>query len=226
MKELVKFSANSDSTAGYLSRPEDRKGPGLLVIQEWWGLVDHIRDVCDRFAAAGFVALAPDLYHGESTSSPDQAQKLYMALNIDHAGRALRGAADFLHHHPAVSPGKVGVVGFCMGGQLALYAAQEHGDRIACAVDFYGIHPSVPIEPKRIGAPVLGHFGERDQSVPVDRVKALAAEVQAAGGSFEVHFYDAGHAFFNDTRPTVFAPDAAQLAWQRTLDFLHAHLGH
>jgi carboxymethylenebutenolidase len=111
-----------------------------------------------------------------------------------------------------------------MGGQLALYAAQEHGGTLACAVDFYGIHPNVRIEPSRLRVPVLGHFGTRDSSVPVDAVKRLQADVTAAGGKFTAHFYDADHAFFNDTRPQVYHAAAARIAWQRTLEFLRANL--
>lgn len=224
MGSLVAFRANGAAAQGYLALPPEENGPGIVVIQEWWGLVDHITALCDRFADAGFVALAPDHYHGQQTQSPDQAAKLFMALNIAEAGKEIRGAADFLLAHPAVTGPKVGVVGFCMGGQLALFAAAHHGDRVGCAVDFYGVHPKVPIDPAAVTVPVLGHFGTRDESVPVAHVKRLAEEVRAAGGSFEVHFYDAGHAFFNDTRPQVYAPGAADLAWVRTLEFFRKHL--
>jgi carboxymethylenebutenolidase len=224
MGTMVTFPANGGTVQGYLSLPPAGEGPGLIVIQEWWGCVDHIKDLCDRFAAEGYVALAPDHYHGRQTKSPDEAGKLFMALNIAQAGTEMRGAAEYLHAHPAVSPKRVGVLGFCMGGQLALFAAQEHGDRIACGVDFYGVHPHVRIEPSRVKVPVLGHFGLHDNSVPVDGVKALAAGITAAGGSFEAHFYDAGHAFFNDTRPTAYNAAAASAAWERTLEFLGKHL--
>ncbi|HEX9164850.1 MAG TPA: dienelactone hydrolase family protein [Gemmatimonadales bacterium] len=221
---MISFPANGGAVQGYLALPPGGTGPGLVVIQEWWGLVGHIKDLCDRFAAQGYVALAPDHYHGKQTTSPDEAGKMFMALNIAAAGTEMRGAAEYLLGHPAVAPKKVGILGFCMGGQLALYAAQEHGDRLSCAVDFYGVHPHVPINPERVEIPVLGHFGLHDNSVPVDGVKALAAKVAAAGGSFEAHFYDAGHAFFNDTRPTAYSAEAAALAWERTLGFLGKHL--
>ena len=222
---MVEFPANGATASGYLALPTRGHGPGLIVIQEWWGLVDHIKDLCDRFAAEGFVALAPDHYHGQQTRSPDDAAKLFMALNIAAAGKELRGAADFLLAHRAVMPKKVGVLGFCMGGQLALYAAATQGDRLACAVDFYGIHPKVTIDPATISVPVLGHFGLKDSSVPVEGVRRLAAQVEAAGGSFQAHFYEAGHAFFNDTRPQAYNAEAAALAWDRTLAFLREKLG-
>ena len=218
--KIVSFPSNGRSAQGYLALPESGNGPGLVVIQEWWGLVDHITALADRFAAAGFVALAPDMYHGEKTTSPDQAGKLLMALNIAAAGKDLRGALSYLRNHDAVAPKKTGVLGFCMGGQLALYAAQEHPDVVDAAVDFYGIHPKVTIEPARLKPPVLGHFGLRDESVPTATVEALAEAVRSSGGTFEIHQYDAGHAFFNDSRPQVFDADCARVAWDRTLAFL------
>lgn len=224
MGQMVSFAADGGTASGYLAVPPSGKGPGLIVVQEWWGLVDHIKELCDRFAAAGFVALAPDHYHGVQTQSPDEAGKHFMALNIEAAGTEMRGAAAYLHAHQAVAPKKVGIVGFCMGGQLALYAAQEHGDLISCAVDFYGVHPNVPIDGAKLRVPVLGHFGREDHSVPVERVNDLQARVTVAGGSFEAHFYDAGHAFFNDHRPQVYNAEAAALAWDRTLAFFRKHL--
>lgn len=222
--ETVRFPANGHETRGYLSLPASGSGPGVLVIQEWWGLVDHIRNVADRFAAEGFVALAPDLYDGTTTRSPDDAAKLFMALNIDRAAADLRGAAAFLQAHGSVRGARIGAVGFCMGGQLALYAGMALPERIGAVVDFYGIHPNVPVDPARLKVPVLGHFGTRDASIPVQNPRDLAAAVQAAGGQFEVCFYEADHAFFNDTRPAVYDQTASRLAWERTLAFLRTHL--
>jgi carboxymethylenebutenolidase len=224
MGDLIEFPANGKTASGYLAVPAGGRGPGLVVIQEWWGLVDHIKDVCDRFAAAGFVALAPDLYDGKVTRSPDEAGKLFMALNIARAGVDLRGAADALLARPEVTSDKVGVLGFCMGGQLALYVAAEYPDRFAAVVDFYGVHPNVRIDPGRLKVPILAHFARRDTSVKEKDARALVRKIQAAGGSVEAHFYDADHAFFNDTRPTVYDRESAALAWERTLAFLHKHL--
>jgi carboxymethylenebutenolidase len=221
---IVSYPANGHASGGYLALPPGGRGPGLVVIQEWWGLVDHIKTLTDRFAAAGFVALAPDMYHGEKTSSPDQAGKLLMALNIAQAAKDLRGALEFLKGHDGVTTGKVGVLGFCMGGQLALFAAQEHGDLVGACVDFYGIHPKVTIDPARLKAPVLGHFATRDTSVPLESARKLADAVRATGGSFELHEYEADHAFFNDSRPAVYRAEAANLAWDRTLQFLRTRL--
>ncbi len=224
MGELIDFPANGRTTSGYLAVPVAGRGPGLIVIQEWWGLVDHIKDVCDRFAAEGFVALAPDLFHGKATRSPDEAGKLFMALNIAKAGADLRGAAEALATRPEVRAEKVGVLGFCMGGQLALYAAAQHPERIAAAVDFYGVHPNVRIDPSTLEVPILAHFGTRDSSVRERDARALVSAIQAAGGNIEAHFYDADHAFFNDTRPTVYDRESARLAWERSLSFLRRHL--
>ncbi|MFI5233027.1 MAG: dienelactone hydrolase family protein [Gemmatimonadales bacterium] len=217
---MVKFAANGHTCDGYLAVPAKGSGPGVIVVQEYWGLVDHIKALADRFAAEGFVALAPDLYHGERTTSPDQAGKLLMALNIEGAGRDMRGAAEYLRSNGAVRPKKVAILGFCMGGQLALYAAQEHPDVIAAAVDFYGIHPKVEIVPAKVKVPVLGHFATRDKSVSLDAVHGMADAVVKSGGQFDVHEYEADHAFFNDTRPQVYNAAAATLAFSRTLTFL------
>ncbi len=221
---MVQFAANGHTCDGYLAIPAAGSGPGVIVVQEWWGLVDHIKSLADRFAAEGFVALAPDLYHGERTTSPDQAGKLLMALNIEGAGKDMRGAAAYLRASSAVKPKKVAILGFCMGGQLALYAGQEHPDVIDAAVDFYGIHPKVEIVPAKVKVPVLGHFATRDKGVPLDAVRAMAAAVKSSGGSFEVHEYEADHAFFNDTRPQVYNAAAAALSFSRTLAFLRKAL--
>ena len=221
---MVDFRADGGTTQGYLSMPKQGRGAGVIVVQEWWGLVDHIKDVADRFAAEGFVALAPDLYKGESTKSPDQAGKLLMALNIAQTASSLRGAAEFLLASDAVQPKKVGVVGFCMGGQLALFAAGEYPELISAVVDFYGIHPKVQPRIDRLQGPLLAHFGTHDKSVPPNEARALVKRLEDAGKRVDAHFYDATHAFFNDQRPEVYSPEDAKLAWRRTIDFLKQEL--
>src|SRR5215207_3024774 len=128
MGEMVQFPFAGGDTNGYLSAPEKGTGPGLIVIQEWWGLVDHIKDVCDRFANEGFVALAPDLYHGKTTKSPDEAGKLMMAMRIDEAETDLSAAVQYLSTQDSTTSEKIGVVGFCMGGALSLYTATKNED--------------------------------------------------------------------------------------------------
>jgi carboxymethylenebutenolidase len=224
MGEMISFRANGRTAEGYLSLPESGTGPGLLMIQEWWGLVGHIRDVADRFAAAGFVALAPDLYRGETTRSPDQAGKLMMALNIAEAATDLRGAAEHLRAMNEVSPKGIGALGFCMGGQLALFAGCEHSDIITATVNFYGVHPNVQPDVSKLSGPVLAHFAEQDPMTTPELARALIERIEAAGKVIEAHFYDADHAFFNDQRPEVFSPADAELAWERTVAFLRREL--
>lgn len=209
---------------GYLAMPDSDSGRGVIVLQEWWGLVSHIQSVADRFAAAGYVALAPDLYEGETTTSPDEAARLFMALNIEKTAQKLETIANFLLNHEAVTGDKIGVVGFCMGGQLALLAATV-SEKIGAAVDFYGIHPNVHPNFTALKAPVLGIFGEQDDFVPPAAVHSLEAAIQQAGASIEAHIYpNVGHAFFNDTRPEVYSPTAAADAWEKTIGFLGANL--
>ena len=147
---MVQFPTNGTTTSGYLATPASGKGPGVIVIQEWWGLVQHIKNVCDRFAAEGFTALAPDMYHGQTASEPDEAGKLFMALNIGQAEKDLRGAATYLAGYSSTA--KLGAVGFCMGGQLALFAATLNPSVGAC-VNFYGIHPNVKPDYSKLARP-------------------------------------------------------------------------
>jgi len=222
---MIEFQANGRTATGYLARPTSGRGHGILVIQEYWGLVDHIKDVADRFAAEGFFALAPDLYHGEKAKSPDAAGKLMMALNIAETAKELRGAADALIGVGGVAPKQVGIVGFCMGGQLALYGACEFPERIVAAVDFYGVHPNVALRVERLGGPVLAHFGLEDSTTPEEQARALVRRIEEAGKHIEVYFYNAGHAFFNDTRPQVYSGADAHDAWKRTIEFFNRSLG-
>jgi carboxymethylenebutenolidase len=224
MGQMIEFPSNGNSATGYLATPSSSGGPGVLVIQEWWGLVDHIKDVCDRLAREGFVALAPDFYHGTATKSPGEADKLYMALNIAKAGADLRGAADALLGRAEVTSKRVGALGFCMGGQLAMYAGAEYPDRIASVVNFYGVHPNVRVNAGKLKVPLLAHFAKRDNSVREADARALVSRIESAGGSVEAYYYDADHAFFNDTRPTVFDKHCAAKAWERTLDFLRKNV--
>jgi carboxymethylenebutenolidase len=218
------FPARGGTTEAYLARPGKGSGPGIIVLQEWWGLVPHIEDLCRRFAGEGFTALAPDLYHGTSTTSPDEAGKLMMALEIARTEQDLKGAVDHLTGHDAVTGDRIGVVGFCMGGQLALYAASRNPAIGAC-VDFYGIHPEVHPDYRRLEASVLGFFGEEDPMVTPEVVAGLEAALVAAGRTPEFHTYPgAAHAFFNDTRPEVYDEVAAGQAWIRMLAFFREHL--
>ncbi|MDE0828208.1 MAG: dienelactone hydrolase family protein [Vicinamibacterales bacterium] len=221
---MVEFPSNGKAGSGYLAVPASGAGPGVIVLQEWWGLVDHIKDVADRLAAAGFVALAPDMYHGESTTSPDDAGKMMMALDIGRAEKDLRGAIGYLLSRPEVTTDHVGMVGFCMGGQLSLYAACENAAVGACVV-FYGIHPNVAPNLSTLQAPVLGFFAEKDGFVPPAAARQLEADLNAAGRSADITVYGGvGHAFFNDTRPEVYDEAHAATCWSRMLAFYREHV--
>lgn len=223
MGDMVKIGIDDFHSTGYLALPE-HTGPGIIVLQEWWGLVGHIKDVADRFAKEGFVALAPDLYEGKTTVEPDEAGSMLMALNIDHAARHLAGAVHTLVNMPAVRGEKVGVVGFCMGGQLSMYAACSNPEIGAC-VNFYGIHPNVHPHFESLQAPMLGIFAEHDEYASPAAVQAMDDELNALGKPHEFITYPgAQHAFFNDDRPAVYNPEAAEDAWNRTIAFFRLHL--
>jgi carboxymethylenebutenolidase len=220
--KMVEFPANGGKTAGYLATPKTGKGPGVLVIQEWWGLVGHIKNVCDRFAAEGFSALAPDMYHGKTADEPDAAGKLFMALNIKQAEKDLRGAGKFLGGQSSTA--KIGAIGFCMGGQLALFAATVNPN-VGAVVDFYGIHPNVKPDYKKLAGPVLGLFAEKDAFVTPQAAKDVDAAIKKAGKQSEIHIYPGvDHGFFNDERADVYNKAAADDAWRRTLTFFRQHL--
>jgi carboxymethylenebutenolidase len=219
---MVEFPSNGRTTQGYLATPAQGKGPGVLVLQEWWGLVGHIKNVCDRFAAEGFSALAPDLYHGQTANEPDEAGKLFMALNIGQAEKDLRGATAFVAQHSSTA--RIGAVGFCMGGQLALFAATLDPNVGAC-VNFYGIHPNVKPDYARLSGPVLGLFAEKDQFVNPSVARQMDVEIKGAGKQSEIHIYPGvDHAFFNDERADIYNKPAAEDAWKRTLAHFRAHL--
>jgi carboxymethylenebutenolidase len=220
--KMAEFPANGTKATGYLATPAGGKGPGVLVIQEWWGLVGHIKKVCDRLAAEGFTALAPDMYHGKAATEPSGAEKLFMTLNIGQAEKDLRGAAKFLAAESSTA--KLGVVGFCMGGQLALFAATLNPSIGAC-VNFYGIHPNVKPDYAKLSGPVLGLFAEKDGFVTPKVAREVDAAIKKAGKQSEIHVYPGvDHAFFNDERADVYDKAAADDAWRRMLAFFRQHL--
>jgi carboxymethylenebutenolidase len=216
--EKVTFASNGATCDGYLSVPASGTGPGIVVIQEWWGLAGHIQSVCDRFAAEGFVALAPDLYRGAATDEPDEAMRLMMGLAMDTAAKDIAAAA---RHLSTEFGGKVGAVGFSMGGSLALWSAARSDD-ITAAVAFY---PAVPWERMTpewgnyAGKAAVIHCSAEDGTSAAEGIQVAKKAIEAAGG--EVTLYDypvTRHAFFNDDRPEVYADDAARAAWARTLE--------
>lgn len=225
MGEIIEFASNGGTASGYLATPESGHGLPLVVIQEWWGLVPHITDVCDRFAAEGFVALAPDLYHGEATTEPDEAGKLMMALNMAQAAKDLSGAVDEVADRAELD--RVGITGFCMGGGLALVAATRRPDKVKACVPWYGLIPWPDAQPDwdRLDAAVLGHYAENDAFFTPDAAHALEADLRGRGKDVEIVVHPGvEHAFFNDTRPEVYNAAEAGSAWRQTIGFLTSHL--
>ena len=225
-RQNTTFPSNGGEAHGYLALPASGTGPGVIVIQEWWGLTDHIADVTDRLAAEGFVALAPDLVGGKVAHDADEAGKLMTELPVDRAARDLAGAVDFLLTHDAVTSASVGAVGFCMGGGFVLLLAAQQGDRIGAAVPFYGVGPAVPDTYAGITAAVQGHYGEKDDFYPAAEARKQEEQIRReSGAEVEFFYYPAGHAFHNDTNALgTYDAANATLAWQRTVDFLRTKL--
>jgi len=220
--EMVSFPSNGQQAQGYLARPAADRAPGVIVIQEWWGLVPHIKDVADRLAAEGYLALAPDLYHGKSTTEPDEAGKMMMAMKMDEAARDMSGAFDYLKSHPNCS-GKLGSVGFCMGGGLSLYIATLKP--IDACVIYYGVLMGVTPDLGNITGAVLGHYAQNDAWASPDVARKLEKDLKDAGKDAEVHIYPGTeHAFFNDARPEAHNAAAAKQSWERTLAFFKTQL--
>lgn len=213
--EMVQFGANGRQTDGYLARPATEPAPGVIVVQEWWELNENIKAIADRFAAEGFVALAPDLYHGKLTSEPDEARKLLMELDRERALVDLAGAAAHLR---SLGCPKVGAVGYCMGGGLVLEASTRAG-LIDAAAPYYG-RPLPPERAAEAQAPISGYFGGKDHGISVEAVNAMADALAAAGKDAVVTIYpEADHAFFNDTRPESYDAAASADAWASTVAF-------
>lgn len=223
--EMITFPSNGHMTPGYLTRPNDGKAyPGVVVLQEWWGLVPHIKEVADRLARAGFVALAPDLYHGQAAEEPDEARKLAMGMDRARAVLDVQSAAKYLQSAHVATP-KIGVVGWCMGGGLSLMAAaQDQAGAFGASVVFYG-RPLTAEEMASLKAPVLGLFGELDGGIPVEMVKGFEQALQTLGIPHDITIYEgAQHAFFNDSRPQIYHPTAAASAWEKMLAWYGRYL--
>jgi carboxymethylenebutenolidase len=198
-------------------------GPAVVVIQEWWGLVPHIEAIVERFAKEGFFGIAPDLYHGETTTSPDEARRLKMELDAEQAEREIAGAGDYLLQHPDCTSKTYGVVGFCMGGGLAQYTASRE-KRVGAAVSFYGGFKKATIHWDNLSAPILLIYAENDEGVPPEQGREIEKNLKQLGKRVELKIYlAADHAFFNDGSPH-YKPDAAADAWRRTIDFLRQNV--
>jgi carboxymethylenebutenolidase len=227
MGEHVEFPSNGHTCNGYLAVPSSGGGPGLVVIQEWWGLVPHIEHVVDRFADAGFVAIAPDLYHGDTTTEPDEAGKLMMALNMAQAAKDMGGAIDYLLGLDSVTSATVGVTGFCMGGGLALMLAAQRPDAVSACVPFYGLIPWPDAHPdwSKLDAAVLGHFAENDAFFSPEQARALEDQLRSHGKEVEIIIHPGvEHAFFNDTRPEVHDAETSRRTFDQTVEFLRDNI--
>lgn len=221
----IEFPTGSGSAPGYLAVPAGETGSATIVLQEWWGLEPHIRSICDRFASEGFYALAPDLYRGETTTQPSEAEQKMMALSMDQVEQDMCGAVEFLREQPGVEGSGVASVGFCLGGGLSVWAAATCPG-VSAAVSYYYVMPHGKPDFTNIKGPVLGHFGTNDEFVPVQAAKELEAELRGAGVEARFEFYEgAGHAFFNDTdRLGTYDAASAQASWEKTVAFLRTAL--
>jgi carboxymethylenebutenolidase len=225
-RQNVTFASNGSEAHGYLALPPSGSGPGVIVIQEWWGLTTHIANIVDRLAQDGFVALAPDLYGGPTTHNADEAGRLMQEMPVDQAARDLRGAVDYLLSRDEVTGERVGIVGFCMGGAFALQLAVQEGGKIAAAIAYYPVG-NLPEDYAGLQAAVLVHVAEADQFVPASQADQLAEKIAAGTGRKpELLRYPAGHAFNNDDNLLgTYDSDQSKTAWDSTVAFLRQHLG-
>jgi carboxymethylenebutenolidase len=221
----IDFPTSDGAAPGYLAVPAGESGPATIVLQEWWGLDEHIRSICDRLAGEGFYALAPDLYRGATTTQPSEAEQKMMAMSMDQVEKDMCGAAEFLRSQPGVQGAGVGSLGFCLGGGLSIWAATACPN-ITATVSYYYVMPHGKPNFADVKGPVLGHFGTADEFIPVEEAHKLEGELGEAGVDVTFHYYEgAGHAFFNDTnRLGTHDSSHAQTSWERTVEFLRSAL--
>ena len=225
MAETVSFKSNGSTASGYLAKPPAGSGPGVLVIQEWWGLDSGIKEMTERLGKAGFVALAPDLYHGQLAGHDemDKAGHLMQSMPADRAARDMSGAIDFLANDPSVTSKSIGVVGFCMGGLLSFIIAAHRPDKVSAVVPFYGF-PQGPSEPdwSRLTATISGHMAENDSHFSPEGARALEAKLRGMGKSVTLKVHPGtGHAFMgpHNALGTLNEKLAAQI-WPEVVSFL------
>jgi carboxymethylenebutenolidase len=230
MGEIIEYGTNGESGRGYIATPPNGTAStaGIIVLQEWWGLVDQIKRTCDRFAEAGFTALAPDLYHGTTVplTEPDEAGKQMMALTMDAAAKDLSGAVDELVRRTGRQ--QIGVIGFCMGGGLALVLGTQRPDVVKAIVPAYGLIPWPDAQPdfSKLDAAILGHAAGQDDYFTPDAARAMEAELRGMGKEVTfLHYPDAGHAFFNEDRPEAYHEASADRLWEETIAFFRQTLG-
>jgi carboxymethylenebutenolidase len=227
MAETVEFKSNGHNASGYLVKPAGGKGPGVLVIQEWWGVDDDLKKMADKLAAAGFVALAPDLYHGQVAghTEMDKAAHLMQTLPPDRAARDMSGAVDFLANHPSVTSKSIGVVGFCMGGMLSFIIAANRGDKVKAVVPFYGF-PQGPTEPdwSKLTASISGHMAEHDNFFSPSAAGALEKKLRELGKDCTLKVHPGtGHAFMGPHNALgTLDEKLAEKIWPEVIAFLKA----
>lgn len=222
----IDLKVNGDGAYAFVAQPDDdARHPGVVLIQEWWGIEPHIRDLAQKLAAEGFVVAVPDLYHGKIATEPNDAQRMMMMIrgNVDRAAREIIGALDTVKAMPNVEPKKLGLMGFCIGGFMAYVVASRYRD-LGAVVAFYGAgYDPTPEEVAKINAPVLAIYGSKDQSVPPDQIKKIQQVFKAAGKDITVKIYDAGHAFINPSHGMGNEKAAAE-AWPLAVNFLKQQL--
>jgi carboxymethylenebutenolidase len=222
---MIEFQVDGRTISGYLAEPTHGDGPGVLVLHAWWGLTEPFRQACDRLAEAGFVALAPDLYHGKTTTSVEEAEALGSALDRDEERWRgdIAGAIQFLRQHNATNNrGKLALVGFSLGGAYALDTSVTLTEQIAAVVTFYDSYPG--LDYNKASAAYLCHFAEEDQFVPTEPITIMERQLQAAGRQHTFYTYPGTrHWFVEENRPEYNA-ETARLAWERTIAFLHQQL--
>ena len=222
----VDLKVNGEGAYAFVAQPDDdAKHPGIVLIQEWWGIEPHVRDLAQKLAADGFVVAVPDLYHGKIATEPDEAQKMIMLIrgNVEKAAKEIIGALDTVKAMPNVEPKKLGLMGFCVGGFMTYYVASRYPD-LGAVFPFYGAgYDPTPEEVARVNAPVLAFYGKRDQSVPMQQVEKIERMYKQAGKDITVKVYDAGHAFINPDHGMGNEKAAAE-AWPLAVNFLKRHL--
>jgi carboxymethylenebutenolidase len=222
----VPLKVNGDDAYAFVAQPDDNaQHPGVVLIQEWWGIEPHIRQLAQKLAADGFVVAVPDLYHGKIATEPNEAQKMSMMIrgNVEKAAKEIIGALDTVKAMPNVEPKKPGLMGFCIGGFMTYYVASRYPD-LGAVVAFYGAgYDPTPEEVAKVNAPVLAFYGSRDQSVPMEQVRKIERMYKEAGKDFTVKVYDAGHAFINPDHGMGNEKAAAE-AWPLAVNFLKQHL--
>ena len=223
---LVPLKVNGEGAQGYLAQPDDdQRHPGVVLIQEWWGIESHIIELAQKLAAEGFVTLVPDLYHGKVATEPDDARRQVMLVreNLQRALKEIRGALTCLQGLPEVEPKKSGVIGFCFGGNLT-YRAAEQFEEVGVAVPFYGGgYDPTPEDVAKVRALVLAFYGESDGGIPLEHVRKIEGLYKAANKDYEARIFPGGHAFLNPNHGGYHAESAAK-AWTEAIAFLKQHL--